>query len=149
MKPFFILLFIISYFCNPLFAQQKITPDSFTQGSVARAIFTTEIQNREPINNLKTQTNDINKMYFFTELVGFNEKVIKHRWIYMDEVKAELSFSVRGERWRVFSSKNLIPSWIGTWTVQVVDESGQVLKSASFDYMTANPVNELDTTDEN
>jgi hypothetical protein len=34
----------------------------------------------------------------------------------------------------VHSSKNLEPSWVGEWTVKVMDESGEMLHSQSFSY---------------
>jgi hypothetical protein len=50
---------------------------------------------------------------------------------------ARVPFAVGAERWRVFSSKNLDPSWLGEWTVSVVDEEDRVLHSESFSYVAA------------
>jgi hypothetical protein len=40
-----------------------------------------------------------------------------------------------GERWRVWSTKNMQPIWLGTWQVEVVTEDGTVLESRKFDYI--------------
>ena len=32
------------------------------------------------------------------------------------------------------SSKNLLPEWVGEWTVSIVDSGGQVLASDTFVY---------------
>ena len=47
---------------------------------------------------------------------------------------AEVSFDVGGNRWRIHSSKNLQPIWLGKWTVTVVDDEQRVLATHEFDY---------------
>ncbi|MBT6173591.1 MAG: DUF2914 domain-containing protein, partial [Thiotrichales bacterium] len=41
---------------------------------------------------------------------------------------------VRGKRWRVWSSKNLMSGWQGEWTVKVITKDGSVLHQESFIY---------------
>ena len=54
------------------------------------------------------------------------------------QVMAEVKFRVGGgPRWRVHSSKNLLPEWTGKWTVVVLDESGWPLKASMFEYFDA------------
>ncbi len=50
---------------------------------------------------------------------------------------AEIPFAVGAPRWRVHSSKNLLPEWVGEWTVSVVDSGGQVLATDTFVYTEA------------
>jgi hypothetical protein len=47
---------------------------------------------------------------------------------------AEVKFDVKGPRWRVSSSKNLLPEWLGEWKVSVIDGQGRVLVTDSFTY---------------
>jgi len=47
---------------------------------------------------------------------------------------AEIPFEVKGQRWRVWSSKNLQPGWLGEWTVSVVRSNGEVVASENFTY---------------
>jgi hypothetical protein len=65
------------------------------------------------------------------DLEGHN---VTHQWTYNDEVMFEKTFEVRGARWRVWTSKTLIPSWTGDWTVKVLDTDRTVLASKSFEY---------------
>jgi hypothetical protein len=104
-------------------------------GEVARAQFTTAIDAREPVDDL-TQANaaSLNKVYFFTELRGLEGQTVTHRWSYGGETKAEVSFTAGSPRWRVWSSKELLPEWTGTWAVAVVDAGGNVLIEKSFKY---------------
>jgi hypothetical protein len=50
---------------------------------------------------------------------------------------AEVPFEIGGQRWRVFSSKNLAPSLTGEWKVSVLDASGSALSSNTFAYSQA------------
>jgi hypothetical protein len=46
----------------------------------------------------------------------------------------EKSFEVKAERWRVWTSKTLIPAWTGIWTVNVLGNDRTLLASKSFEY---------------
>ncbi len=106
-------------------------------GSVARASFTHEVIDREPTGEVTRLSNDHDRIFFFTELHQFEGQEVVHRWELGGKVMAEVPFGVDGPRWRVFSSKALHPSWLGTWTVSVIDATGEVVEQQSFDYVTA------------
>lgn len=107
------------------------------ESGVARAIFTTEVQDREPVDQIGQLTNDNSLIYFFTEIRGLEGQTVTHRWEQGGEVRAEVNFNVGGNRWRVWSSKNLQPGWLGEWKVSVVDAGGNVLSQESFAYVPA------------
>lgn len=107
------------------------------RGSVARSAFTTEIVEREPVDNLTSAPNTLNRIFFFSDLRGLEGQIVTHRWEYNGKVMAEIKFKVGGPRWRVYSSKNLVPDWTGQWTVVVLDESGWPLKASIFEYTEA------------
>ncbi len=119
-----------------LFALSSLLLSGMVQaeGSVARAIVTTGVADREPVNDLERVLAGNQKVLFFTELRGMEGQSIKHRWSHGDESLAEVEFKVGGPRWRVWSSKNLIPEWAGEWRVEVVDGEGNVLSEKSFSY---------------
>lgn len=107
------------------------------ESGVSRSSFTTAIQDREPVDQVGQLTNDNAIVYFFTEISGLEGQTITHKWEHGGEVKAEVSFDVGGNRWRVWSSKNLQPNWLGDWTVSVVDAGGNVLSQENFTYVAA------------
>ncbi len=111
-------------------------------GTVSRAQFTSAIENREPVDELEAVENDLRTVYFFTELKDMDGQTAVHRWSYNGQVMAEVSFPVGGARWRVYSSKNLLPEWVGTWTVDVLNANGDVVESRSFTYVNAAAVEE-------
>jgi hypothetical protein len=104
------------------------------EGSVARAIVTTGVADREPVNDLERVMAGNQKVLFFTELRGMEGQTVKHRWSHGDESLAEVEFKVGGPRWRVWSSKNLMPEWAGEWKVEVVDSADNVVSEKSFSY---------------
>jgi len=109
-------------------------PLAHAEGTVARTVVTTAIVDREPSNDLTQIPATDENVMFFTELRGMAGQTIKHRWMHNGEQIAEVSFDVRGPRWRVWSSKKMIPDWQGEWTVQVVDGNDQVIAEKSFTY---------------
>ncbi len=106
-------------------------------GEVARAQFTSAIEAREPVDEITVLSNNVNKVYFFSELRNLQGETVTHRWIYAGKLMAEVSFNVGGPRWRVNSSKTLLPGWTGKWSVAVVDGTGAILSEDSFQYIEA------------
>ncbi|GMR20431.1 MAG: hypothetical protein BMS9Abin36_1026 [Gammaproteobacteria bacterium] len=115
-------------------ASDAQTPPAANPGSVARATFTSAIQEREPADQLSTLTNDNDQIYYFTELRGMAGHSVTHRWEHDGKVVAEVPFDVGGDRWRVYSSKRLDPSWTGEWRASVIDAAGTTLSVNTFSY---------------
>jgi len=114
-------------------------PVAASEGSVARAQFTSAIEEREPVDELSRVENDLQTVYFFSELRDMDGQTVVHRWSYDGNVMADVDFAVGGPRWRVHSSKNLLPEWTGTWVVDVINANGTVVTSRSFEYVAAPP----------
>lgn len=106
-------------------------------GEVSRSMFATAIENREPVDDIVQIDNNTPHVYFFTELRDMKGQQVTHRWIYQGEVMGEVTFQVGGPRWRVHSSKNLMPEWTGMWEVQVVDAAGNVLTTRQIEVQQA------------
>lgn len=104
-------------------------------GSVARSAFTLAVVDREPRERITELNSNQRHIYFFTELKGMTGQNIIHRWAYKGQTMAEVKFNIGAPRWRVWSSKTLMPSWTGEWTVSVVDEQDQEVFSDSFEYI--------------
>ncbi len=104
-------------------------------GEVSRAQFTIGIDDREPVIMVDSIDSSAYKsISFFTELSDLTGKTVTHQWTFQDKVMFEKSFEVKAERWRVWTSKTLIPAWTGTWTVNVLDDERGLLASKSFEY---------------
>jgi len=116
----------------------SVTPASesapATQGTVQRAIITTAIKDHEPVDDVSSVGSETLKVYLFTDLRGMKGEHITHRWMYNGQVVSDVGFDVKGDRWRVWSSKTLQPIFAGKWTVKVLDAAGNELTSKEFDY---------------
>lgn len=129
-KSVFLLVAVLSL----LFSLQASAQLS-NQANVTRAIFSTAIEDREPVDQVLILSNATNTIYFFTDLRHLEGEKIIHRWEYEGQVITSKSFKVDGPRWRVYSKKVLPSDKLGTWTVVVTTESGLPLKAAMFKYV--------------
>ncbi len=135
MKKIVLLCAMIWLINTPLYAADEGT----TNAGVARAQFTTNVVDREPVDDITDLTNDADKILFFSDIRGMTDQVVIHRWEYNGNVMAEVSFDIGGPRWRVYSSKNLLPSQTGEWKVSVVDGADNVIAAKTFEYIEATP----------
>ncbi len=103
-------------------------PDAY----VARALFTTEIADREPVDQVVSVGPEQQSIYFFTDLRNLQGRTVKHRWEFEGQFMGEVEFQVGGPRWRVYSKKTLNPDVTGKWTVMVLDQSGWPLHASIF-----------------
>jgi hypothetical protein len=116
---------------------EQATEPAMPAADVARSQFTTGIDNREPVDDLNNLSNDLETAWFFTEIRNGKGQVITHQWWHDGELVAEVPFNVNGNRWRVWSSKDLMADWTGEWTVRVVDQDDRKLAEQSFNYVPA------------
>ena len=58
---------------------------------------------------------------------------VTHAWYRDGKTMAQVELNVGSANWRTWSSKRLLPSWTGFWEVKVLDNTGKVLASGSFD----------------
>ena len=103
--------------------------------NLSNAEFALEIKERTPLNIVEELDNSFGKIYFFTNIRNLQGQRVKHRWIYNNKVMAEVEFDVNGPRWRVWSSKNLWPTWLGEWTVEVINSKDEVFFKKEFNYI--------------
>ncbi len=120
----------------------------FNPGTVARSVFTSSIDNREPVDTLQQMNALEQKVYFFTELRDMEDQTATHRWELNGEVMAEVAFEVKGPRWRVWSSKNMQPQWVGEWKVSVLNSANEVISETSLNVTTATEVDTESTPTE-
>ncbi|MEC8082908.1 MAG: DUF2914 domain-containing protein, partial [Pseudomonadota bacterium] len=90
-------------------------PFAMAEGTVARALFASEVLDREPIDELgdviKVEYGEIQRVYFFTDLRDMEGGQVTHVWKLDGVIEAEIPFDIGGDRWRVWSSKRLMPGF--------------------------------------
>jgi len=118
-----------------LFALALLVPAFGLQaGEVARAQFTTDVIDREPVDSIEQLDSSVTQVRFFSELRDFEGQTVTHQWVYNDNIMFEKSFTPAGPRWRVWSSKTLQPGWAGIWYVHTLDADGNRLATSNFTY---------------
>lgn len=116
-------------------AQDESAAGGAASPKVAMAQFTTAVENREPVDSISFLSTALDKIVFFTDLRDLAGETITHRWEYKGKTMAEVRFEVGAARWRIWSSKRLMPAWVGEWTASIVREDGEVLAQVGFDYI--------------
>ncbi len=117
-----------------LSATLVLSTNSFA-GEVSRSMFTIGVDNREPVLMVDSiDSSAYTAISFFTELNDLSGHNVTHQWTYNGDVMFEKTFEVNGSRSRICTSKTLIPTWTGAWTVNVLDDDRSVLASKSFEY---------------
>jgi hypothetical protein len=102
---------------------------------ISRAVLTTGISEREPVDVLKEsieQTQFQEKLFFFTEVRRLKGQTISHLWFHQDQLMAEIPLTISADRYRTYSSKNIMPSQTGQWRVEAVTEQGELLAQKTF-----------------
>jgi hypothetical protein len=131
----YVLIFLL--LLSSYSASAADTPPLPENARIARAQFTTEIVDREPVNRIVALDNTHREVFFFTDMRHLEGRTIRHLWVYNGEVMSEVVFAVNGPRWRVNSRMELDPSMTGKWTVWVVDETDWPLAASIFLYYPA------------
>jgi hypothetical protein len=108
--------------------EESPVPDAY----VARALFTTSVVDREPVDQVVSLDENATEVLFFTDLRNLQGRTVTHRWEFEGEVISEVEIEVKGPRWRAYSIKSLNPGEEGKWTVFVIDESGWPLHASIF-----------------
>ena len=125
---------------EPAAAEPAAAEPAADEAAVLRAALTSEVRDREPVDRLGPDivgpADWSRRVFFFTELRGFEGRTVMHRWFLGDEMAAEVPFTVRANwRWRVFSSKTMEPGSHGDWRVEAVADDGTVLHEERFSFL--------------
>lgn len=121
---------ILSFLLISIFIIGELNAQSLTLETIQ---FGTDVENRELVGTDITFTSDIGTVYCFTHITGAQDSTeIAHVWYYQNEEQARVNLQVRSSDWRTWSSKRILPSWVGDWDVRVEDAEGNVLGSSSF-----------------
>ncbi|MEJ2185664.1 MAG: DUF2914 domain-containing protein [Gemmatimonadota bacterium] len=116
---------------RPASAQQATTDTSGI--NVSQAVVATGVENREPTGVAEQFPADVGTVYCYMVAEGdFPETQLVQVWMHGDQEMARVPLTVKGPRWRTWSSKKIMPDWTGDWTIRIEDADGNVLKSVSF-----------------
>ncbi|MDH4162763.1 MAG: DUF2914 domain-containing protein, partial [Nitrospirota bacterium] len=113
-------------------ATAKAAPSSAASLTVSRMLFAGSIQDRQPVHVSTTFPASKDKVYCYLELADVaKDQKITYVWTYGGKKDEQAGQIKKAARWRTWSYK-MITGKKGEWKVDVLDEAGVVLKSATF-----------------
>jgi hypothetical protein len=104
--------------------------------NVIRALLTFKIDNNEPVGEivlpLKLSKKNATSVYYFVELTAMKGRKVYHEWLLDGALITRKKVNISSDNWRTSSRQLFGDSVRTTWTVRLVDETGQVLNEIHF-----------------
>jgi hypothetical protein len=115
----------------------KIAPVTMSSDNLLRAVLTTGIKNREPLNNapyiMSVADGELLKVFFFTELKGLRKQPVFFEWFLNDKRVARVEVRPRLATSSNYSSKFIDQHMRGKWRVVTLKQDGELLATATFE----------------
>ena len=104
---------------------------------VERALLTTGLINKEPIDNItssvKVSKEKATGLYYFTEINDMKGQTVYHQWLKDEQIIYKRRIDILGPRWRAATSKLITYLKAGMWAVRLVNEKGDILNEIKFE----------------
>lgn len=93
-----------------------------------------KIVNREVVNEGRSFSASVGKLYCFSKIANIeNYTEVVHAWYYGNTERARVTLNVNPPAWRTYSSKIIQAHEIGSWRVEILDASGNLLETVHFE----------------
>lgn len=74
----------------------------------------------------------IKRVFFYTQLDGKKDNIYFYEWFWEGRSEAKVKVGVWSNRWRSYSSKQILRKQVGNWRVTLSDDAGNIYASAAF-----------------
>ena len=102
---------------------------------IEQAVLTSKIKNKQPTDTLVDKVpKQIRNLSFFTQIKDAENRTIYHRWLFNNKEMALIPLEINSNLYRTWSSKKMASAWQGKWTVEVLNETKDVIYRQSFQY---------------
>ena len=100
------------------------------------------VYKRNPIKPGFKFSNDVDSLFCYTKISNKGSKQeIKHLWYYENKLITAVTYNIKTSyNYRSWSKKTILPSQIGEWRVDVIDNKERVLGSRKFQISALNDV---------
>lgn len=119
-------------------AAAATVPVKIVSDKLSRVQLTSSVYKKEPVDQLPSvitgSEKKASKIYLFTQLDNSKGSTIEHQWWYNDKLILRKKFTASGDRWRCYSSKNIGKFRQGEWLIKVVDQNGELMAQAAFEF---------------
>ena len=113
-------------------AREK-SSQSAEEMSLSKIAICEDVQERTPVGEAEAFSSEIGKLWCFTRVHHAEAPTqIFHRWYVGDKLVDEIPITVKGQHWRCWSTKTILPSWTGQCRVEILSEEGDVLATKEF-----------------
>jgi hypothetical protein len=110
-----------------------VAPAAASGLKVSDAVICRDVQDRTPIEPGDSFPSDVGKLFCFTRILGAQEETqVTHVWFLNDRQISLVNLKVGSPNWRTWSSKNILPEWVGDWKVEIRDADGNVIHTLEF-----------------
>ena len=93
-----------------------------------------KIVNREIVNEGRSFSATVGKLYCFSKIANVDSYTeVVHTWYYGNNERARVTLNVNPPAWRTYSSKIIQAHEIGSWRVEILDASGNLLNTVHFE----------------
>lgn len=93
-----------------------------------------KIVNREIVNEGRSFSASVGKLYCFSKIANVDSYTeVVHAWYYGSNERARVTLNVNPPAWRTYSSKIIQAHEIGSWRVEILDASGNLLNTVHFE----------------
>ncbi len=123
-------------------SEQTDIPDSLAGGIMpvsSSAILAVDakicsgIEERQPVGVTDRFGSDVEQIFLWSKITGAADSTaITHVWIYEGKEMARVELPVKSASWRAWTSKKILPSWMGEWEAQVIGPDGVVMATIRF-----------------
>jgi hypothetical protein len=129
MKKMVVIFFMVLF----VFAVQNSLAQTTANMEVVEMMICTGVQDRVPVGTDTLFLKTVGQLYCYTKVTGAGESTkLSHVWYHNNQEMARVDLNVMADTWRTWSSKKIAEEWTGKWRVDVVSESGEILKSMAF-----------------
>tara|TARA_B100000989_G_scaffold261740_1_gene212937 strand:- start:160 stop:930 length:771 start_codon:yes stop_codon:yes gene_type:complete len=100
------------------------------------------VYKRNPIKPGFTFSNNVDSIFCYTKISNTGPKhEIKHLWYYENKLITAVTYNIKTSyNYRSWSKKTILPSQIGEWRVDIIDDKENVLGSRKFQISSLNNV---------
>ncbi len=127
---FFKIVFIV--ICV-LFLPLILSAQDVSSVIVNEMVFCRGIDHRNPVDTATHFPDSIKRVFCYTKLsITEKDTSISHVWYYNDTQMAIVDLAVNARSWRTWSSKRIVKEWTGTWRVDVISSTGNIICSNEF-----------------
>ncbi|RUO64056.1 Protein of unknown function [Pseudidiomarina planktonica] len=108
---------------------------SRNDNAIDRAVLTSAVENREPVDNLDSTVmvgDEPVEITFFTQVLNQADAKVSHLWFRQNQLMAEVPLAIGSPNWRTYSTKTILSDWLGRWRVLVVDGDQNIILEYEF-----------------